>query len=146
MLLHKFLLTSERPTRCAFGAHAHSLCLRCGTGLIIFIKPETTTQLAAGFIISLVFFVWHVQTNAYRKDLEDELQFCAMLSITVTLYGGLVLKAQDGMSDEEDVSPAESALLAFILMAVNISVVGLCLYQMVLGIKKGGKTIQAYAA
>merc|ERR1719162_1548619 len=34
------------------------------TGLLIFIKPGTTSQLAAGFFISGVFFVLHVKTSA----------------------------------------------------------------------------------
>jgi len=114
---------------------AHKLLL---TGLIIFIKPGTTTQLIAGFAISITFFIWHVQTGAYKTDLEDELQFCAMLSITLTLFGGLSLKAQEGMEEAqlEDPSPAEKGVTAFMLVLINVGVVVLMLYQVFLTFRK----------
>jgi hypothetical protein len=56
------------------------------TGLLIFIKPGTTSQLACGFVISLGFFVWHVRCNAYIEDVEDDLQAApSTLSLTFPL-------------------------------------------------------------
>ena len=54
------------------------------TGLLIFIKPNTTSQLAARFSISGAFFVPHIKTSAYANKTEDELQLCSMLSIYYT--------------------------------------------------------------
>jgi hypothetical protein len=51
---------------------------------LIFFKPNTTSQLAAGFVISIGFYVLHVRTMAYVNETQSELQFCSMLSITVT--------------------------------------------------------------
>ena len=155
-----------------------------GTGLIIFIKPQTSTQLVAGFAISIFFFIVHVQTNAYiagqlkavlptlpsecdaethldpAADLEDELQFCAMLSITLTLFGGLGLKATTEIPTEKPTvyesglmvspltakfSPCASAYRpnsgfvpkAFILVGINVGVVLLSAYQIFLTFRKG---------
>ena len=62
------------------------------TGLLIFIKPDTVSQLAAGFTISIIFFVLHVKYNAYIDTNESELQFFALLSIALNLFAGILLK------------------------------------------------------
>lgn len=105
------------------------------TGLLIFIRPQTSTQLVAGFAISIFFFLLHIKTNAYVEDLEDELQFCAMLSVTLTLFGGLGLKATSEIPSEEQTA-YEQGLMAFILIAINLGVVLLAAYQIVLTFKK----------
>lgn len=134
MLLQKLLLTGA-PTSLVL-ASGSCLIRVCGTGLIIFIRPQTTTQLGAGFAFSIFFFCLHVQTNAYKSDLEDQLQFCAMLSITLTLFGGLLLKAQTEITTE-DSTAAEEALMALLLLAINIGVVVLMCYQVFLTFRKG---------
>ena len=105
------------------------------TGLIIFVRPGTNTQLAVGFAISIFFFCLHVKTNAYIADIEDELQFCALLSICLTLFGGLALKANEETTLEEK-DPAESALMAILLVVINVGVVVLMLYQCFLTFRK----------
>jgi hypothetical protein len=62
------------------------------TGLLIFVKPDTVSQLAAGFMISLVFFALHVEIRPYNEENEDSLQYNATLSVTLTLFGGILLK------------------------------------------------------
>merc|ERR1712139_484074 len=78
----------------------------------------------------------HVRTNAYIKNMEDDLQFCAMLSITLTLFSGLLLKAQQSAEDE-DTDGYETGLMVFMLVGINIGVVILCLYQVFLTFRKG---------
>merc|ERR1711865_925730 len=94
-----------------------------GTGLLIFIKPGTTSQLAAGFFISGIFFVLHVKTSAYQSAQTDELQFCSMLSITLTLFGGVLLN-----TNTQDEDPAGLFLMTFLLMVINVGVIFLFLY------------------
>lgn len=102
----------------------HKLCL---TGLIIFIKPNTVSQLATGFVFSIFFLVLHVFRNAYVEDADDTLQFTAMLSLTMTLFFGIVIKTDD----EEDDDYGRS-VVAFLLVANNVMVVCLFLVQLVI--------------
>ena len=94
------------------------------TGLLIFIKPGTTSQLACGFAISIYFFVLHVRVSAYARAVEDDLQFCSMLSITLTLFGGILLK-----TDTQDEDPNGAAAMAFLLLVINVGVICLFIYQ-----------------
>ena len=94
------------------------------TGLLIFIKPNTTSQLAAGFVISAIFFVSHVRVAAYVREVEDDLQFCSMISITMTLFGGILLK-----TDTQDEDEYGSAVMTFLLLAINAGVICLFVYQ-----------------
>ena len=94
------------------------------TGLLIFIKPNTVSQLAAGFTISIVFWVLHVRTMAYVNETESDLQFYSQLSITMTLFGGILLK-----TNTQDEDPAGLALMSFLLLVINIGVVILFIVQ-----------------
>ena len=68
---------------------AHRLLL---TSVVIFVKPGTTAQLAAAFIINLAFLVLHVQTNAFETDAENGAQFNGLISITLVLFSGIILR------------------------------------------------------
>ena len=95
-----------------------------------FIKPGTATQLGAGCLISLFFLVLHMGTNGYVKPEEDTLQFVCMLTVTLTLFSGLLLKAQESAVDSgEQSTPYEQGLMAFMLIFINVGVVALTLYQ-----------------
>jgi len=96
------------------------------TGLLIFIKPDTITQLAAGFLISFTFFCVHVRVNAYVKDTEDRLQYYAMISISLTLFGGILYK-----TDTDDEDPYGSALMSVMIVGVNLMVQFLFMYQII---------------
>jgi len=94
------------------------------TGLLIFIKPGTVSQLACGFVISIIFFIIHVRTNAYIEDVEDDLQFAAMFSITMTLFGAILLK-----TDTQDEDPYGSAVLTGILFGLNMGMIVMFFWQ-----------------
>jgi len=87
------------------------------TGLLIYIKPDSISQLASGFTISMFFFIAHVRCQAYIKDKDDDLQFCAMLGITFTLFGGILLK-----TDTQNEGPYGSVVLTGLLLAMNTGV------------------------
>merc|ERR1711966_518108 len=59
-----------------------------------------------------------------------------MLSITLTLFGGLALKAQQEIATETP-TVYEKGLMTFILVTINVGVVGLCGYQVLLAFRKG---------
>ena len=68
-------------------------------------------------MISMGFFMIHMHCHAYETDNEDQLQFCAMLALTLTLFGGIVLK-----TDQEDENMYGKALISFMLITINITV------------------------
>ena len=91
-MLHKFLLTS----------------------VIIFVKPGTTAQLAAAFVINLAFLVLHVQTQAFMTKAENDTQFNGLISIALTLFSGILLR-YDELSDESE-DPYNKYTLLIVLM------------------------------
>ena len=95
------------------------------TGLLIFIRPGSTTQLAAGFTISLGFLILHTRLQAYVEDEEDDLQSAAMLSITLSLFGGILLKANEA----DQATPYETATMTGLLIAINAGIVVLFFWQ-----------------
>ena len=114
------------------GPHlTQTLTLLSLTGLLIYIKPGSVSQLACGCTISGFFFVWLIRSEAYINEAEHDLQFCAMLSITVTLFGGILLK-----TDTQKEDPYGTAVLTGLLLANNIAVVVLFLTQMYLAFRK----------
>ena len=80
LMLHKFLLTS----------------------VIIFVKPGTTAQLAAAFLINLLFLLMHVQTQAFMTPEENTAQFTGLISILLTIFSGIVIN-YDNLAEETDV-------------------------------------------
>jgi len=94
------------------------------TGVLVFIKPDSTSQLAVGFAIAIIFFVLHVRTRAYCEIKEFDLQFYAALSILTTLFGGILLKTDTQNEDEY----GEVALTS-LLIACNMGIIVLFCYQ-----------------
>jgi len=105
----------------------HKLLL---TGLIIFIKPGTVSQLAAGFVISFFFYVLHLTTQAYVDNAEYDLQTNAMLSITMTLFGGILLK-----TDTQDEDSNGLAIMGAMMIIVNVGVVVAFCYTTIMAIR-----------
>jgi len=101
------------------------------TGLIIFIKPDTVSQLAAGFVISISFFVLHVLLHPYKRSEEDMLQFCASLAISMSLFIGILLKTN---TDEED--PYSKLVMYGLLGVLNVGVFVMLITQIWYGIKQ----------
>ena len=91
--------------------------LCCG---VLFLRPESTSQLAAACVISLAFFSLHAEIRPYTEHNEDQLQFCAMLSITLTLLGGILLKTNTHKED-----PNGAVVMAVTLVTINAGVITL---------------------
>ena len=89
----------------------------CG---VLFLRPESTSQLAAACVISLAFFSLHAEIRPYTEHNEDQLQFCAMLSITLTLLGGILLKTNTHKED-----PNGAVVMAVTLITINAGVITL---------------------
>lgn len=105
------------------------------TGLIIFIRPDTVSQLAAGFMISCSYMVLQVRFSPLKKKSEEELQFASNLAITLTLFYGILLKTK---VDEEDAYGA--VLIRALLLLVNIFVILLFVYQLYKNPMTGGES------
>ena len=75
---------------------------------------------------------------AYENDNEDQLQFCAMLALTLTLFGGIVLKF-----DQKDENMYGRALINFMLVTINIAVMIIFVYKSYLAFTSTKKTPHA---
>jgi len=93
------------------------------TGLIVFIRPDTAAQIAAGFMISIGYLVLHVQNQPFAEDQENTLQFLSELAITLTMFCGICLKV-----DVTDEDPYGEIVLRVLLFGVNVSFVLFFLY------------------
>jgi hypothetical protein len=68
----------------------HKLLL---TGLIIFVKPNSVSQLAAATVINGVFLLMHIRIEPYTVEKDGHLQFWALWSLMSSLFLGILLKA-----------------------------------------------------
>ena len=94
------------------------------TSVVIFVKPGTTAQLAAAFMITLGFLILHVTTNAYQEPDENMSQLCGSLSILLTLFSGILIRGQAG----EDDDPYETALITIVIVGSQASVFLIFIY------------------
>ena len=97
------------------------------TSVVIFVKPGTTAQLAAAFMITLGFMILHVTTNAYKEPDENISQLCGSLSILLTLFSGILIRDQV----DEDADPYETALITVIIIGSQASVFFIFVYCLV---------------
>jgi hypothetical protein len=61
------------------------------TGAIIFIMPETPTQLAVGCLITLAFMVLYSYAQPYEDIVDDVLQLLCQVAIFTNYFSGLLL-------------------------------------------------------
>jgi len=95
------------------------------TGVVIFLKPESTIGMAAAFTISFFFLLLHDVVQPYIDDSEDTLQRYATISMTLTLFSGILLKTE---ADKEGSEFAQTCFRALILL-INVAVVVLFVVQ-----------------
>ena len=81
LMLHKFLLTS----------------------VIIFVKPGTTAQLSAAYLINLIFLLVHVQTQPFKTEVENTAQFSGLISILLTIFSGILINYNHLNHEDTDV-------------------------------------------
>jgi len=67
---------------------------------------------------------------------EDDLQFAAMLCITLTLFGGILLK-----TDTQDEDPYGAAVMSGLLMGINVGIVILFVFQAYVALKTPKNTL-----
>ena len=68
----------------------HKLLL---TGLIIFVKPNSLSQLAAAFVFNAIFLLAHTLIEPYGDFKDGQLQFWSLWSMLSSLFLGILLKA-----------------------------------------------------
>jgi hypothetical protein len=70
------------------------------TGVIIFIMPETPTQLAVGCLITLAFMVLYSYAQPYEDIVDDVLQLLCQVAIFTNYFSGLLLMVKsEGATD-----------------------------------------------
>ena len=67
----------------------HKLLL---TGIIIFIKPNSFSQLAIATVINGVFLLAHIRIEPYAVSKDGQLQFWSLWSVLSSLFLGILLK------------------------------------------------------
>jgi hypothetical protein len=72
------------------------------TGLIIFVMPETPTQLAVGCLITLAFMVLYSYAQPYEDILDDVLQLFCQLAIFSNYFSGLLLMVKADGADQTE--------------------------------------------
>ena len=68
----------------------HKLLL---TGIIIFIKPQTLSQLAMAAVINGLFLLAHIRLAPFAVFKDGQLQFWSLWSVMSSLFLGILLKA-----------------------------------------------------
>ena len=68
----------------------HKLLL---TGIIIFIKPNSLSQLAAATVFNGFFLLMHIRIEPYAEFKDGQLQFWSLWSMMTSLFLGILLKA-----------------------------------------------------
>ena len=93
------------------------------TSVVIFVKPGTTAQLAATFMVNLGFLMLHVQTNAFKTHSENISQFLGLISILLVLFSGIVLRYNEVLpADADDNDPYNQMTITVVLMSSQIGV------------------------
>ena len=85
-------------------------------------------------MISIFFFIVHVVHQPYQKAAEDHVQFAALLSLSLTLFGGVVLK-----TDQTDENMYGRMLISFMLVAMNAAVFCIFVWQTYMAVTKPAK-------
>ena len=67
----------------------HKLLL---TGIIIFIKPDSFSQLAIASVINGFFLLGHIRIDPYAVFKDGQLQFWSLWSVMSSLFLGILLK------------------------------------------------------
>jgi len=100
------------------------------TGIIIFIAPDTSMQLAAGCMMALVATLLYSEYKPYLYGEDDMLQLLCQLSIFCTMFAGLLIKTKEnGVSVSEQ---ASSGLFEGLLVFLNIAPVVIGMGRVVL--------------
>lgn len=63
---------------------------------VILVEPGKLGQLAFAFVVNMVFLVLHVKELPFKKEEDNEYQSYGLLSIALTIFAGILLKAKMG--------------------------------------------------
>jgi hypothetical protein len=98
------------------------------TGCIIFFLPGSISQIAFALLVSSCFLTAHVKLQAYLYTDDDLCMSSAMFAATITLFVGILLKAQDDPDAQTGNTEVGKAIMGFLLVAINAMVIVLAIY------------------
>jgi len=101
------------------------------TGVITFFMPETISQIAFAMLISGIFLCVHIHMKAFLDEDDDFLQLVSLTAATLTLFCGILLRAQEEESAASQETSISSGLVEFMLLVVQGGVVIVSVYAMV---------------
>jgi len=91
------------------------------TGLIIFIRPDTSTQIAVGTAFCMLSVAVHAGCYPFTTRSDNRLQYLALMCILWTMFIGLLLRVDVGASDED----FNMTTLSYILIISNVALVSI---------------------
>ena len=102
-------------------------CLLCG--VLIFIMPETATQVAMGLLISVASATFHVHLKPFKEAGDNDDQTIVLSVISFSLFSGLLLKTDTANEDQY-----EMAVFTAVLTAVNVVAIAVPPVHLVAGL------------
>ena len=87
-------------------------------GLMIFVMPETVTQIAVGLLVSILALGVHLQLQPFKEPSDNQDQTFALSGILLTLFAALLLATRTTKNEWENIQ-----VLCVALIALNVGVV-----------------------
>jgi len=94
------------------------------TGVVIFVAPGSLSQLAFAFLVTLMFFVLHIEVGAFPDPSESNLMFVSLLSVLITVFCGIIIKGQEA----EDQTWIEGFFIKAVLLVSNGAITAIFVY------------------
>jgi len=94
-------------------------------GAIMFLMPGSIMQISIAFIISTMFFIFHIKLEPYEEDSDEHLQTITLLASMITLFSAIMIKAVQNAQNDTGYG---KELFEFLMPASNILVIVLLLY------------------
>jgi hypothetical protein len=102
------------------------------TGTVTFFFEGSISQISTALLISCIFLMIHIHLQAYYYNDDDTLQLAAMGTATMTLFGGILLRASEdsecAASQAQGQTEVGTEFMGFLLVAIQVLVIAISFY------------------